>query len=65
MHALQRWHLPQTVIIPLAITVRYFPTLREEQQAISDAMKLRNVHGVFKIGVYLCTAHVISLDNSR
>ena len=23
MHALQRWHLPQTVIIPLAITVRY------------------------------------------
>ena len=44
MHALQRWHLPQTVIIPLAITVRYFPTLREEQQAISDAMKLRNVN---------------------
>ena len=41
---------------PLAITVRYFPTLHEEQQAISDAMKLRNVTWCFsKIGVYLCT----------
>ena len=48
MHAMQKWHLPQAVIIPLAITVRYFPTLHEEQQAISDAMKLRNVHGVFQ-----------------
>ena len=48
MHALQKWHLPQTVIIPLAITVRYFPTLREEQQAISDAMKLRNVRGILQ-----------------
>ena len=41
MHAMQKWHLPQAVIIPLAITVRYFPTLHEEQQAISDAMKLK------------------------
>ena len=48
MHALQKWHLQQTVIIPMAITVRYFPTLREEQQAISDAMKLRNVRGILQ-----------------
>ena len=45
IHALQKWHLPQSVIIPLAITVRYFPTLRQEYQAIGDAMKLRRVHG--------------------
>ena len=43
MHTLSKWHVPQTVIIPLAITVRYFPTLFEEKQAISDAMKLRGV----------------------
>ena len=60
MHALQRWHLPQTVIIPLAITVRYFPTLREEQQAISDAMKLRNVHGVFQKLEYIYVPLMLS-----
>lgn len=27
IHALSRWHLPQSFIVPLAITVRYFPTL--------------------------------------
>ena len=52
MHAMQKWHLPQAVIIPLAITVRYFPTLHEEQQAISDAMKLRNVHQLFSDSVW-------------
>ena len=45
MHALQKWHVPQSVIIPLAITIRYFPTLREEQQAIRDAMRLRSIRG--------------------
>lgn len=64
MHALQRWHLPQTVIIPLAITVRYFPTLREEQQAISDAMKLRNVHGVFQKLEYIYVPLMLSASTT-
>ena len=45
IQALQKWHLPQSVIIPLTITVRYFPTLRQEYQSIRDAMKLRSIHG--------------------
>lgn len=59
-----RWHLPQTVIIPLAITVRYFPTLREEQQAISDAMKLRNVHGVFQKLEYIYVPLMLSASTT-
>ena len=59
MHALQ-----QAVIIPLAITVRYFPTLHEEQQAISDAMKLRNVHGVFQKLEYIYVPLMLSASTT-
>lgn len=45
IQALQKWRLPQSVIISLTITVRYFPTLRQEYQSIRDAMKLRSIHG--------------------
>ena len=64
MHAMQKWHLPQAVIIPLAITVRYFPTLHEEQQAISDAMKLRNVHGVFQKLEYIYVPLMLSASTT-
>ena len=64
MHALQKWHLPQTVIIPLAITVRYFPTLHEEQQAISDAMKLRNVRGLVKKMEYIYVPLMLSASTT-
>lgn len=48
MYALQTLHFPQTLIIPLTITVRYFPALSEERQAILDAMKMRSVKGIIK-----------------
>ena len=64
MHALQKWHLPQTVIIPLAITVRYFPTLHEEPQAISDAMKLRNVRGLVKKMEYIYVPLMLSASTT-
>lgn len=51
--ALQRWHLPQAIIIPLSITIRYFPAIREEVSHIKDAIKLRNISGVEKIECYL------------
>ena len=63
-YARQKWHLPQAVIIPLAITVRYFPTLHEEQQAISDAMKLRNVHGVFQKLEYIYVPLMLSASTT-
>ena len=47
--ALRKWHIPQGFIIPLSVTVRYFPALKEETGYIRDAMKLRNIHGVQKI----------------
>lgn len=64
MHALQKWHLPQTIIIPLAITVRYFPTLHEEQQAISDAMKLRNVRGMIQKLEYIYVPLMLSASTT-
>lgn len=49
MVALRKWHIPQSLIIPLSVTVRYFPALKEEAGYIRDAMKLRNIHGIQKI----------------
>lgn len=49
MVALRKWHIPQGLIIPLSVTVRYFPAIKEEIGYIRDAMKLRNIHGTQKI----------------
>ena len=46
--ALRKWHVPQTLIIPLAITIRYFPAISEERRYIKDAMKLRNIKDIGK-----------------
>lgn len=43
--ALRKWHIPQKMIIPLSITLRYFPAIKEEQRHIRDAMKLRKIRG--------------------
>lgn len=47
--ALRSWHIPQGLIIPLSVTVRYFPAIKEEVGYIRDAMKLRNIHGIQKL----------------
>ena len=49
MVALRKWHMPQGLLIPLSITIRYFPALKEEVGYIRDAMKLRSIHGIQKI----------------
>lgn len=36
-------HLPQTVIIPLSVVFRYFPTIKEEWASIRAAMKMRGI----------------------
>lgn len=48
MVALSKWHVPRTFLIPLAVTIRYFPALREEYSHIRDAMKLRGIRGPLK-----------------
>lgn len=42
--AMWKARLPQTVIIPLSVVFRYFPTIKEEWGAIRAAMKLRGIH---------------------
>ena len=41
--ALQRLRLPQSIIITLAVTLRFFPTVKEEFDCIRDAMRLRGI----------------------
>ena len=53
MASLRRCHIPQGLIIPLSVTIRYFPALREEVGYIRDAMKLRDIHGIQKIECFL------------
>lgn len=41
--ALQRLRVPQVVLVPLTVTMRYFPTLRDEASHIVDALRLRDI----------------------
>ncbi|NCC30414.1 MAG: energy-coupling factor transporter transmembrane protein EcfT [Chloroflexia bacterium] len=41
--ALQKLYLPRTVIIPLAVMLRYMPGIAQEYQAIQQAARLRGV----------------------
>lgn len=46
---MRKLRLPQKLIVPLTVTLRYFPAIREETGHIRDAMKLRGVRGLSKI----------------
>lgn len=48
--SMERMHVPQCIVIPFAVMFRFFPTVREESQAISDAMRMRGIgfSGFFK-----------------
>ncbi len=41
--ALERMRFPRQVVIPFAVMMRFFPTVAEENRAISDAMRLRGI----------------------
>lgn len=41
--ALQAMHVPKAVVVPFAVTLRFFPTVKEEYACIKDAMKLRGI----------------------
>lgn len=45
--ALQDIHFPKSIIIALSVTIRFFPTLREEYGLVSDAMKIRGIRFSF------------------
>lgn len=41
--AMYRMHVSEKIVIPLSVIFRFFPTIKEEYQAISDAMKMRDI----------------------
>lgn len=41
--AMERMHVGQKVIIPVSVMFRFFPTVKEESEGISDAMRMRNL----------------------
>lgn len=45
--------IPQKLIIPISITMRYFPAIREESGHISDAMKLRKIKGIQRAEAFI------------
>ncbi|MGF0096608.1 energy-coupling factor transporter transmembrane component T [Peptoniphilus sp. SGI.035] len=63
MHALKMIHFPESLIISLAISIRYFPSLREEKILISDAIKIRGVTGFKKIQLGLMSL-IVTASNT-
>lgn len=41
--AMRKCHISQKIIIPISVTIRYFPAIIEEIHYLCDAMKLRKV----------------------
>lgn len=41
--ALQKIRVPKNIIVPLAVVIRFFPTIQEEFASILDAMKVRGI----------------------
>lgn len=41
--AMNKAHIPKSVVIPLAVMLRYIPTVKEDWRYIKDAMRLRDV----------------------
>ena len=41
--AMERIHIPRQIIIPFSVMFRFFPTIKEEASAITDAMKMRDI----------------------
>ena len=43
--AMERIHVPQAITIPLSVMFRFFPTISEENRAVSEAMRMRQISG--------------------
>ena len=43
LSAMNRIHAPQKLVIPLAVMLRYIPTIQEDWRFIKDAMRMRDV----------------------
>jgi len=41
--AMVKWKIPNAFIIPVSLVFRFIPTLKEENKAISNAMRMRGI----------------------
>ncbi len=62
--SLQKWKVPQKIIIPLSITIRYFPAIKEEVTHIKEAMKMRKIKGVIRRMECMYVPMLISAANT-
>ena len=51
--AMRKLRFPQSIIIPIAVAVRYFPAMKEEFLHVGEAMKLRRIPWTRRIEGYL------------
>ncbi len=63
LSAMTRVHAPKKLVIPMAVMLRYIPTIQEDWRYIKDAMRMRDVspslasflaHPGITVAVYLC-----------
>ncbi len=47
LSAMARLHVPKKLTIPIAVMLRYLPTIREDWHSVKDAMRLRDVSPTF------------------
>lgn len=49
----RKWRVPQSIIIPLTVTIRYIPSLIQDFKHVKDSLKLRQISGVNKIECFI------------
>ncbi|QTL98867.1 energy-coupling factor transporter transmembrane protein EcfT [Iocasia frigidifontis] len=63
--SMEHMHVPQKIIIPMAVMFRFFPTIGEEARSISNAMRMRRVGfssgGFFKNPILMLEYRLIPL----
>ena len=47
LSAMTKLHVPKKLTIPIAVMLRYLPTIREDWHSVKDAMRLRDVSPTF------------------
>lgn len=43
IHGLRKWHLPENLLLTLAVMLRFLPAIREDARAITKSLKLRGI----------------------
>lgn len=46
---LRKLHISQKIIVPVSVTLRYFPAIKEEAGYIRDAIRLKNIRGMARL----------------